>query len=130
MEFALLVTAGPVTHQAAHSAYQFAKAALNKGHRISTIFFYQDGVYNGTRLSAPPQDEPQMMERWQNLTKTHEVELVLCVASAIRRGILDADEAKRQHKDSDNIAEPFKIAGLGVWIEATLAADRVLVFGA
>ena len=43
----------------------------------------------------------------------HHVDLVVCIAAAQRRGILDANEAKRQGKDADNIAPGFRISGLG-----------------
>ena len=54
---------------------------------------------------------------------------MLCVAAAQRRGILDADEAKRNGKDGDNIAPGFRISGLGQLIEAGIQSDRVVVFG-
>jgi tRNA 2-thiouridine synthesizing protein D len=49
MKFALLVSEGPYTHQASDTAYQFASAALQKGHEVMRVFFYHDGVYNATR---------------------------------------------------------------------------------
>jgi tRNA 2-thiouridine synthesizing protein D len=53
----------------------------------------------------------------------------VCVAAAQRRGILDADEAKRHSKDVSNIAPGFRISGLGQLIEAGIQADRLVVFG-
>ena len=41
------------------------------------------------------------------------LDLVVCIAAAQRRGILDANEAKRHGKDVDNIAPGFRISGLG-----------------
>ena len=55
--------------------------------------------------------------------------LVVSVAAAQRRGILDQDEAKRNGKDGHNIAPGFRISGLGQLIEAGIEADRLLVFG-
>ena len=57
MKFAIQVNEGPYQHQATDSAYQFTKAALDKGHEISRVFFYHDGVNNGTRYGVPPQDD-------------------------------------------------------------------------
>ena len=54
---------------------------------------------------------------------------MLCVAAAQRRGIADADEAKRNGKDADNIAEGFRISGLGQLIEAGIQSDRLVTFG-
>jgi tRNA 2-thiouridine synthesizing protein D len=129
MKFAILVNEGPYQHQAADSAYQFAKAALAKGHEIFRIFFYHDGVNNATRLTIPPQDDRNVVERWTKLSQEHNLDLVVCIAAAQRRGLLDANEAKRNGKNADNIADGFRISGLGQLIEAGIQADRLVVFG-
>ncbi len=129
MKFGILVNEGPYQHQASDSAYNFTKAALEKGHEIFRVFFYNDGVYNGTRLGVPPQDDRNITKLWQELAEQHELDLVVCVAAAQRRGILDADEAKRHGKDADNIAPKFRISGLGQVIEAGIQSDRLVVFG-
>jgi tRNA 2-thiouridine synthesizing protein D len=129
MKLGIVVNEGPYTHQAADSAYQFAKAALAKGHEIVRVFFYHDGVNNGTRLTTPPQDERNIVKRWSELAQQHKLDLVVCVAAAQRRGIVDRDEAKRHGKDADNIAAGFRISGLGQLIEVGVLADRLVAFG-
>jgi len=129
VKFAILVNEGPYTHQASDSAYHFTEAVLRAGHEIVRVFFYHDGVNNGTRLSVPPQDDRNISERWSALALQHEVELILCVAAAQRRGLLDEDEAKRAGKDGSNMAEGFQISGLGQLIDAGIQADRLIVFG-
>ncbi len=124
-----MVSEGPYTHQASDTAYQFAKAALDAGHEIFRVFFYHDGVNNGTRLTTPPQDDRNIVIRWSELARKHDLDLVVCVAAAQRRGIVDADEAKRNGKDADNIAEGFRISGLGQLIEAGIKSDRLVEFG-
>ena len=56
MKLAIQINEGPYQHQAADSAIQFTKAALEKGHEIFRVFFYNDGVNNGTRFGVPPQE--------------------------------------------------------------------------
>ncbi len=129
MKLAIQVNEGPYTHQAADTAYKFVEAALEKGHEIYRIFFYHDGVNNGTRLTTPPQDDRNIVARWSALAEKHNIDLVICVAAAQRRGIADADEAKRNSKDADNIAPGFRISGLGQLIEAGIQSDRLVVFG-
>ena len=129
MKFGILVSEGPYTHQAADTAYNFATAAIEKGHEIMRIFFYHDGVNNGTRLTTPPQDDRNIVNRWTELAEKHNIDLVVCVAAAQRRGIADADEAKRNKKDADNIAPGFRISGLGQLIEAGIQCDRLVTFG-
>lgn len=129
MKFGIVVSEGPYTHQASDSAYNFVKAALAKGHEVSRVFFYHDGVNVGTRLSIPPQDDRQIQAQWTALGKEHGLDLVICIAAAQRRGLLDQNEADRQGKDANNIAEGFRISGLGQLIEMGIQADRTITFG-
>ena len=118
MKFALLVNEGPYTHQAADSAWQFANAAIAKGHEVKRVFFYHDGVYNATRLTEPPQDDRHIVNRWSALKQQHDVDLVVCVAAALRRGITD-----------EVLAPGFRISGLGQLVDAGIKCDRVVTFG-
>ena len=118
MKFGLMVSEGPYTHQASDSAYQFVKAALDKGHEIQRVFFYHDGVYNATRLTEPPQDDRHIVNRWSKLAEQHGVDLVVCVAAALRRGITD-----------EVLAPGFRISGLGQLVDSGIKSDRMVVFG-
>jgi len=129
MKLTIQVNEGPYQHQASDSAYHFTKAALDKGHEIFRVFFYHDGVNNGTRLTTPPQDDRNVVNRWSELSKEHDLDLVICVAAAQRRGIVDDGEAERNGKDATNIAEGFRISGLGQLIEGAVQSDRLVVFG-
>jgi tRNA 2-thiouridine synthesizing protein D len=129
MIFSILVNEGPYTHQASDSAYQFAKAVLAKGHEIFRIFFYHDGVNNATRLTTPPQDDRNIVNRWSKLAEEHKLDMVVCVAAAQRRGIVDEGEAKRNGKDATNLAPGFRISGLGQLVEAGIQSDRLVTFG-
>jgi tRNA 2-thiouridine synthesizing protein D len=129
MKISVVLNEGPYQHQAADTAYQFTRAALAKGHKIFRVFFYHDGVNNGTRLTTPPQDDRDIVKRWSQLAEEHNLDLVVCIAAAQRRGIVDPDEQKRHGKDANNIAEGFRISGLGQLIEAGIQSDRVVVFG-
>jgi tRNA 2-thiouridine synthesizing protein D len=129
MKFSILVNEGPYTHQASDTAYQFTKAALEKGHEIFRVFFYHDGVNNGTRFTVPPQDDRNLQKLWSELSEKHGLDMVVCIAAAQRRGIMDESEAKRQGIDGNNIAPGFRISGLGQLIEAGIQADRLVSFG-
>ena len=129
MKLGIVVYEGPYQHEASDTAYNFAVAALEKGHEIFRIFFYHDGVNNGTRLTTPPQDDRHIQQRWSELAGKHGLDLVVCVAAAQRRGIVDEDEKKRHGKDADNIAPGFRISGLGQLIEAGIQCDRLVTFG-
>lgn len=118
MKLGILVNEGPYTHQASDSAYLFAKAAIEKGHEVSRIFFYHDGVNNSSSLTEPPQDDRNIVNRWSAMAEEHKVDLVVCVAAALRRGIKD-----------ENLATGFRISGLGQLVEAGIQCDRLITFG-
>lgn len=129
MKYTLMINEGPYQHQSSDTAIHFARAVLEKGHDIYRVFFYHDGVNNGTRLSAPPQDDRQLQKEWSELAKAHNLDLVICIAAAQCRGLMNVDEAKRQGFDADNIIEGFHLSGLGQLIEGSIQSDRVIVFG-
>lgn len=118
MKFSLLVSEGPYTHQAADTAWQFANAAIAEGHEVKRVFFYHDGVYNATKLTEPPQDDRHIVNRWSKLAADHQVDLVVCVAAALRRGIKD-----------EVLAPGFRISGLGQLVDAGIKSDRLVTFG-
>ena len=129
MKLSVVVNEGPYQHQASDTAYHFTRAALDQDHAIFRVFFYHDGVNNGTRLTTPPQDDRDIVKRWSELAQEYELDLVVCIAAAQRRGVVDESEQKRHGKDANNIAPGFRISGLGQLIEAGIKSDRVVVFG-
>lgn len=101
---------------------------LEAGHAIHRLFFYQDGVMNACATIVPPQDELHLPRAWQELIEQHELDAVVCVASALKRGILDEKEAERYDKAHGNLLPGFSISGLGQFVEGSLGADRVVCF--
>ncbi len=132
MKFSIQVNEGPYQHQASDSAYQFAKAAIENGHEIFRVFFYHDGVNNASRFTVPPQDDRNVVNNWADLgivDADGNPELVVCVAAALRRGMLDESEAGKNGVEGNNIHPAFRISGLGQLIEAGIQSDRLVVFG-
>ena len=130
MKFAIVVYGAPYSHQAARSAYLFTRAVLDSGHQVYRVFFYHDGVYNANQLAEPPQDESDIQAEWASLGKEHGLDLVICIASALRRGMLDTTEAQRYEKAGASVGPQFTISGLGQLIDAALTADKIMTFGA
>jgi tRNA 2-thiouridine synthesizing protein D len=128
MKYSLLVLGSPYSDQSVGTALRFAKAALNKGHQLYRVFFYHNGVNCGNQLITPPQDEINLPAQWAELARQHDIDLVVCVASALRRGVLDNNEARRHEKPGGNLAEGFEISGLGQLVEASIVSDRVVTF--
>lgn len=128
MRFAIMVTGPAYGTQQASSALQFARALIKEGHTLSSVFFYREGVYNANQLTSPASDEFDIVRAWQQLNTEHNVALNICVAAALRRGVVDDAEAARLGLASANLQPGFTLSGLGALAEASLTCDRVVQF--
>lgn len=126
MKFALMVNGSPYRSQGAAGAYRFAAAAVAQGHEVVRVFFQGEGAYNAMRDANPPADEIQWSQQWRDLARDHGVDLALCSAAAERRGVLG--EPGEDMEAFPAVADGFRVAGLGLWMDACLSADRVIVF--
>lgn len=128
MNFAIVLLAGP-QDPAARSALNFARAVLAAGHQISRLFFYRDGVHLATTLGIQPQDEADIYAQWRTFISDNQLDAVVCIAAALRRGVLNEDEARRWHKPVANTGVPWELSGLGQWVDSLQTADRTVTFG-
>ncbi|MBZ2167978.1 sulfurtransferase complex subunit TusD [Marinobacter sp. F4216] len=126
--FTLVITGAPYTTQAPQTALAFARAAIAKGHTIDRIFLYGDGVHLASSLTTPPSDETHWPNAWASFLSANRVPGVACVASALRRGLVDENEQKRHELTSSNLLAPFEIAGLGEWVEGNIKSSKTLYF--
>ena len=129
MIFSLAIYSAPHTSQASDSAYRFAETLLSEGHSLYRVFFYQDGVYNSNNLLTLPQDETDISSGWQQLSAKYQIDMVVCIAAALKRGILNQEEAERYEKPAHNLRDGFAISGLGQLVDAALMSDRLITFG-
>ena len=129
LRYVLLINAAPQSGEAAKSALRFAEALLKMGHHIERLFFYGDGVMNASNLTVMPQDETNLPAAWNALIEANDLSSVVCVSSAIRRGIVDSAEAQRHELPASSCYTSSEIGGLGQLIEALSNCDRTLSFG-
>ncbi|VAX77034.1 Sulfurtransferase TusD [Serratia symbiotica] len=128
MNYCVLVTGPAYGTQQASSAYQFASALLDKGHRMSSVFFYREGVLNANQLTAPAGDEFDLVRAWRQLAQQHSVRLNVCIAAALRRGVTNKKEARQQGLRTFNLQPGFTLIGLSALAEAFLSCDRIVQF--
>ena len=110
-------------------ALLFAQAALAGGHEIVRLFFYQDGVYSASNNIVAPQDEQDIARQWREFVSQHQLDGVVCIAAALRRGVLNAEEAARYQRSAINLEAPWALSGLGQLHDAIQDADRLICFG-
>jgi tRNA 2-thiouridine synthesizing protein D len=128
MRFAMMVTGPAYGTQQSSSALQFARAVIAEGHTLSSVFFYREGVLNANMLTTPANDEVDIVRAWQQLHEEYGVELHICVAAALRRGIVDEAEAKQNALSASNLQAGFTLSGLGALAEASLTCERMVQF--
>ena len=129
MKYSLAIYTSPYSSQGSETAYQFARAALELGHEIYRLFFYMDGVQNATMLAVAPQDETDIAARWATLVREHDIDAVVCVAAALKRGLLNETESRRYEKHAHNMDPAYDLSGLGQLVDAGMQSDRLISFG-
>lgn len=129
MNFSVVILGAPYSSQSAATAYRFTEALLTRGHNVYRLFFYHGGVHNASELVVAPQDEISIAERWHQLIADHHLDAVVCIASALRRGLLNSDAAGRYDKHCANLSDYFTVAGLGELVDAAQQSDRLITFG-
>ncbi len=110
-------------------ALRFAQAVLAAGHEIVRVFFYQEGVLTASSNLVVAQDQVDIAQQWQALIAEHKLDAVVCIAAALRRGVLDQVEAQRYQRDAVNLAEGCELSGLGQLHDGLQQADRSISFG-
>jgi len=92
------------------------------------LFLYQDGVQTASSNIVMTQDETDIAKQWLQFIKQQQLDSVVCIASALRRGLLNAEEAKRYERTAVNLNEPWQLSGLGQLHEAIQQSDRLVCF--
>ena len=70
-----------------------------------------------------------LQKSWDALIKSHELNSVACVTSAIKRGIINQQEAVRHELAETSIFDSSELGGLGQLIDAAINSDRIVNFG-
>jgi tRNA 2-thiouridine synthesizing protein D len=128
-KYVILIRCSPCEPGVAYTAWQFSKEVLNLGHKIETVFFYQEGVLTANSLTVLPQNELNITTLWQDLAIKYNIELNVCSSGALRRGIIDTHTAKKNQLQQYSLASGFKLTSLVPLVSATTNCDRIISFG-
>lgn len=121
MKFGLLVQGSPIHSTSCHSALQFARSAVRRGHEVVRVFFYKDAVLLANEHLDVVNREFNLKQGWQEFAESNAIPLTACISAAQRRGIVDEPEARV-------LAGGFEIGGLGVLIELIEESERLVTF--
>ncbi|BFM49111.1 sulfurtransferase complex subunit TusD [Marinomonas sp. THO17] len=129
MQHTLFITGSPYQTKACHSALRFARAALEqRADSINGVFFYQDAVLIGNTLAQPPRDEINLHQEWLELAQQFQLPLYICIAAAVRRGVINESEANRYQLEQFSLADGFQLEGLGSLVELMNTSEKVIQF--
>lgn len=126
--FSLFLRHSPFIGESHYQALHFANAAVHSRHSIQRIFFYQDAVLVAAINQTLPQGQISLCQQWQNLAREHSLPLMVCIANALRRGIVDSTEQQRYELPAPTLSDGFELAGLGEMAQALNDSDRVIQF--
>jgi len=96
-------------------ALEFAEQAISKGDQFNLIYFLFDGVFVANKFIDMPTDEPDLHKLWTEFATNNHIDLTVCAASGLRRGITE-----------QTMGEKFHTGSIGQFIEACEAADKVI----
>ncbi|QUX92644.1 sulfurtransferase complex subunit TusD [Marinomonas sp. A3A] len=129
MQYTLLITGSPYQSKACHTALRFIRAALNKHpDSIKGVFFYENAVLIGNQTAQPPRDEINLTKAWQEIAEQHSIPLYLCIAAAVRRGVINESESRRYELEQHTLAEHFQLEGLGTLVDLMNTTNKVIQF--
>ena len=129
MSISILVLGAPFESQSCFTAFRFVEAALAMNVKVERVFFYQSAVHTASSLSCTPRDEFDLYTAWRSLKQKYNLDLVVCIAAAARRAVIDSSEAKRHNKPAHNMSDSFVLSGLGQLVEAIATSDKLITFG-
>ncbi|MEM7099803.1 MAG: sulfurtransferase complex subunit TusD [Pseudomonadota bacterium] len=126
MKYTLAIHGSPYASGAHLQAILLCEAILRAGHTITRVFFYHDAVNVALNTLVAPQDEANLNAKWQQLAHEHGLELAVCIANGLKRGVVSTGEAKRYKLDHPSLSEGFELVGLGQLIDAIATSDRYI----
>ena len=121
MRYTLLVLTPPDSGASARHALGFARAAVEAGHELACVFFFDAGVLTALTGAEAAQDEFDLRDAWSAFASETSCPLLACVASAARFGL-------GEDPSGDRLRSGFSIAGLGELVDASSRSDRLLTF--
>jgi len=129
MQYTLLITGSPYQSKGCHTALRFIRAALAQyPNSIKGVFFSEDAVLIGNHLAQPPRDAINVTQAWQDIAQQHHVPLYLCIAAAVRRGLIGDSESKRYELSHHTLAEHFQLEGLGTLVDMMNSTHKIIQF--
>ena len=125
LSYTIILTQSPALSESHLTAQRFIAELMHNGDSIDRVFFYQDAAYVGLSSQIPCQGLQASYQGWVELQQQYAIPLQICIANALRRGVVDTTEAQR-YEGIETLQEGFQLTGLGEIADACQASDRII----
>lgn len=125
LSYTIIMTQSPALSESHLTAQKFISELIKTGDKIDRVFFYQDAAYVGLRSQIPGQGLQASHQGWIELQQQQRFPLQICIANALRRGVIDNTEAKR-YQELETLQAGFELTGLGEIADACESSDRII----
>ncbi len=118
---AIFLQNSPFAGSGQRLALQFLQACLLSEKAVSRVFFYQDAVLTASLLLPKNAQGLSLGDEFAVVADAYNLPLQLCIASASRRGLVDA-------QGHEHIHPRFSIVGLGELAQAGSTPEKIVSF--
>jgi tRNA 2-thiouridine synthesizing protein D len=125
LSYTIILTQSPALSESSLTAQRLVSELIDHGDKIDRIFFYQDAAYIGLKSQIPGQGLQASYQGWLDLQHKQSFPLQICIANALRRGVVDHTEAKR-YQGLETLQSGFQLSGLGEIADACQSSDRII----
>jgi tRNA 2-thiouridine synthesizing protein D len=125
LSYTIILTQSPALSENSLTAQRLVSELIDHGDKIDRIFFYQDAAYIGLKSQIPGQGLQASYQGWLDLQRKQSFPLQICIANALRRGVVDNTEAKR-YQGLETLQSGFQLSGLGEIADACQSSDRII----
>ncbi|XRX43053.1 MAG: sulfurtransferase complex subunit TusD [Buchnera aphidicola (Tetraneura sorini)] len=128
MKYTIIVSDVFFENQRSTTAFLFSSTIISAGFKIVSIFFKSNGVFHANKLIFSNINENNLINAWSDFGLKNQVPLYVCINDALKRGIVNVEQAKYNGFKDSNLAEGFKLTGLTQLFFSIQQSDRVIKF--
>ena len=125
LNYTFILTQSPSQSESHSTAQRLISELIENGDTIDRVFFYQDAAFIGLKSQIPGQGLEATYQGWLDLQNKQQFPLQICIANALRRGIVDKAESER-YQGLETMHGRFQLSGLGEIADACRSSDRII----
>lgn len=125
-EYCILLTSSIQDINKMIDGLETCQKIIQSGHLIKILFLQYDAVGLANIMPVVSYEELNVIPKWHEFIKLHNINAHVCVNSALLRGLLDDQMAQLYHKPCATISPLFKLSSLSVFFDALQTCDQFI----